>query len=129
MSNLVEHISSAIRQRFASSAAQPAMQSVPKVPFTVLLAWLSRKAQQRGVDLGDVKELLCEFASEEHRIYRFKQIVAQANSLGEAEMSVEQLSDQKVLNELLPLVEHATFSARKDLIDLIGRQEDIGQQS
>ena len=110
VSNLIEHISFAIRHRFASSAAQPAMHSVPKVPFIVLLAWLSTKAQRRGVDDGDMKKLLCQFASEEYRIYRFKKIVAQANSLPEAEMSAEQLIDQMVLNELLPIVEHATFS-------------------
>ena len=79
--NLVGHIQSAFRQRFESSAEQPASSAEPRVPLVVLLGWLAEKIKSNGADIDDAKELLREFARDEHRLYRMKQLVATANSM------------------------------------------------
>ena len=51
---LVGHISSAVESRLESGGDQPGDQSVPKVPFSVLLAWLCVKGEQREIKIDEV---------------------------------------------------------------------------
>ena len=118
VSNLVGHISSAIRYRFANTGAKPAEDLVPTVPFHVLLAWPCAKGQQRSMDDTQMKELLCEFANDEHQLFRFKNIVEQTNEVGSK--SAEGRLDVKTLNEVLPLVEQTTLCTGRALIDVVG---------
>ena len=120
VSNLVGHIQSAFRQRFESSADQPALIAEPRVPFDILLGWLGDKIASHGADMEDGKELLWELARDEHRLYRMKALAAQANSCDDAILSPEHRMDKAALNEVLPLVEQAAEASKKALREFAG---------
>ena len=123
-SHVVGHISGAIRFAFKCSAEQPAIDDQRQVPFNVLVGWLESKAEYHDVDVHDVKELLCQLIGAEHRLYRYKEIVARANDLPLEKLTAENRADKKVRREIFTLVEAATQTAKRNLIGCVTGQSD-----
>ena len=127
--NLIGHLQVAIRQKFhcsAGSTGQSAKSGEPKVPFAVLVGWLVEKMRAHGTDLEDGKELLWDLAQREHHLWRFTQILRKANEM-ELGISDEKMIDRRVLNEIMPLVEQASATAKNALRLAVGMHGTIDE--
>ena len=125
-SHVVGHISGAMRFAFKCSAEQPAIEDLRPVPFHVLVGGLESKAEYHNVDVHEVKELLCQLIGAEHRLYRYKEIVARANDLPLEKLTAESRADKEVLREMLTLAEAATQTAKRNLIECVTGQSARG---
>ena len=70
-SSVVGNISSTMRFAVEGSAEQQAKVDRIK-SFDILVSWLEDQAENRSVDVSEVKELLFQLIHAEHRLYRFK---------------------------------------------------------
>ena len=79
-----------------------------------------------GTDLEDGKELLWDLAQREHHLWRFTKILRKANEM-ELGISDEKMIDRRVLNEIMPLVEQASATAKNALRLAVGMHGTIDQ--
>ena len=122
-SDLVGHIQSAIRQRFACSAEQPDEQGIP---LEVLLGALivkfdNLKCGPHRNSMSVAIKLLYEWAIDEHRLHRMNLLVGLANTNDEEQMPFEQKIDKWVLNDCMPLVAKEVDAKKRALQYVIGR--------
>ena len=122
------YISSAMRFAFESSAEQQAL--VDRIAsFDILVSWLEDQAENRSVDVSEVKELLFQLIHAEHRLYRFKQLVAKADAIPLEELTPESEADREVLRETLILVMTEQQKAKKTVMQYItGQSTSSGER-
>ena len=66
-----------------------------------------------------MKKLLFQLIHAEHRLYRFKKIVAKADAMPLEEMTTESEADREVLREALLLIMTDTHNAKKAVIQCV----------
>ena len=120
-SSVVGNISSAVRFAFESSAQQPAAVD-RTTSFDILVSWLYNQAENHSVEVNEVKELLLQLIDAEHRLYRFKKLVAKADAIPLEELTPESEADREVLRETLILVMTEQQKAKKTVMQYITGQ-------
>ena len=80
------------------------------------------QAENRSVDVSEVKELLFQLIKAEHRLYRFKKIIAKADAMPLEELTTESEADREVLREALILIMTDTHNAKKAVIQCVTGQ-------
>ena len=127
-SSVVGNISSAVRFAFESSAEQPAAVD-RTTSFDILVSWLYNQAENHSVEVNEVKELLLQLIDAEHRLYRFKQLVAKADAIPVEQLTPESEADREVLRETLILVMTEQQKAKKTVMQYItGQSTSSGER-
>ena len=126
-SSVVENISSAVRFAFESCAEEPATVD-PITSLDVLVSWLYDQAENRSVEVNEVKELLLQLIDAEHRLYRFKQILEKADAIPLQELNAEKETDREVLRKVLQALYIEQQNAKKAIVQYITDQSTSSAQ-
>ena len=111
-----------MRFAFESSAEEPAAVERLKAVLNSLVSWLYHQAEDHSVEVNEVKELLLQLIDAEHRLYRFKKIVAKADAIPLEELNPESEADREVLRETVILIMAEQQNAKKTVMQYITGQ-------
>ena len=126
-SSVVGNICCAVRFAFESCADQPAAVD-RDTSLDILVSWLYDLAENHSVEVNKVKELLLQLIDAEHRLYRFKQILEQANAIPLEKLNPEKEADREVLREALVLIVTEQQNAKKAVVQYITGQSTSSAQ-